>query len=271
MSTTLTFSPDDPSRITQFFRDAHAGSRILWLNSWTMMVFFAMCSLLPLADDRMLIGVSVWEKPAKFFLSVALQFLTLAWALSLVNGTVRQWRSVRWSVAALVVASWSELVIISARAFRGEASHFNTVTTLDGALYALMGIGAVTMTLTSGIIGFRIWQNRKSGLWAEAAGLGIMSGAFLTTVVAGYMSSQEGGHWVGGELTDATGLAFFHWSTTGGDLRVAHFFGLHATQAVPFAALSGQRFVVYAAAIVVALATAAAFAQALSGVPLFRV
>jgi hypothetical protein len=85
MSTTHTFSYDEPSRIVQFFRDAHTGSRILWFCAWIMLVFFAVCSLLPLVDERLLIGVSVWEKPAKFFLSVAVQFFTVAWALSLVT------------------------------------------------------------------------------------------------------------------------------------------------------------------------------------------
>jgi hypothetical protein len=270
MSTTLTHPLDDQSRISQFFRDAHTGSRTLWLSAWIMLAFFVACSLLSQIDDRLLIGVSVWEKPAKFFLSVAVHFLTVAWALSLVTGTIRQSRSIRWSIAALVVASCLELIIISGRALRGEASHFNTVTAFDGALYAMMGIGAVTMTLTSGIIGFRIWQNRQNGLWAKASGLGIMLGALLTTVVAGYMSSQEGGHWVGGELSDANGLAFFHWSTTGGDLRVAHFIGLHATQIVPFAALGGRHSLIYATALVTIAATAVAFVQALYGVPLFK-
>jgi hypothetical protein len=234
------------------------------------LILFAVCSLLPLVDARTLIGVSVWEKPAKFFLSVGIHLLTLAWALSLVPATVRQWRSIRWSVVILLVASWCELMIISGRAFRGEASHFNTVTALDGALYSLMGIGAVTMTITSAIIGFRIWQNRKSSLWVEAAGLGIVLGALLTTVVAGYMSSQPGGHWVGGDLTDATGLPFFHWSTTGGDLRVAHFIGLHAAQIVPFAAMGARRSVVLGAAAAIIIATIAAFLQAYAGLPLLR-
>ncbi len=29
------------------------------------------------------------------------------------------------------------------------------------------------------------------------------------------------------------GLPFVNWSTTGGDLRIVHFFGMHAMQALP--------------------------------------
>jgi hypothetical protein len=77
-------------------------------------------------------------------------------------------------------------------------------------------------------------------------------------------------HWIGGDLTDATGLPIFKWSTTGGDLRVAHFIGLHAMQVVPFAALSGKRSVVWGAALVVTVLTTFTYVQALSGIPLFR-
>ncbi len=264
MTTTLTWLPADQSRIAQFFRDAHHGSPRLWISSWTMIAFFVVCSLLPLIDGRMLIGVSVWEKPAKFFLSLAVQGLTVAWALSLTPVTAR---GVRTAVNVLILASWAELIYIVARAFRGEASHFNVGTPLDAALYAMMGIGSVSILAASAFIGYRLWQNRRSGLWPETTGLGLMLGAFLATLTAGYMSSGTG-HWVGGDLTDATGLPFFHWSTTGGDLRVAHFIGLHATQLVPFAVLSGNRWVAYGTAGFTVVLTAATFAQAVLGIPL---
>jgi hypothetical protein len=75
---------------------------------------------------------------------------------------------------------------------------------------------------------------------------------------------------VGGDLTDATGLPFFHWSTTGGDLRVSHFIALHASQVVPFAAMSGKRGIIYGAALLVTLLTVATFMQAMMGIPLLE-
>ena len=47
-----------------------------------------------------------------------------------------------------------------------------------------------------------------------------------------YLGGAEA-HWVGGEATDAGGLPLVNWSRTGGDLRVAHFFGIHAMQIIP--------------------------------------
>ena len=50
-------------------RDLFAGSRLLGVTAAVFAVGFVVCSSLPLVDGRVLLGVSVWEKPAKFFLS----------------------------------------------------------------------------------------------------------------------------------------------------------------------------------------------------------
>jgi len=89
------------------------------------------------------------------------------------------------------------------------------------------------------------------------------------TAAGVYMSAQTS-HWVGGELSDAHGLGFFSWSTTGGDLRVAHFIGLHAAQIIPLAALSGDKRMVYAVAGLSVASAAATFVLALMGIPLLR-
>ena len=137
-------------------------------------------------------------------------------------------------------------------------------------MYGLMGLGALTLTSTTVFIGWRIRKSATSPL-QFAAGWGFIVSAMATTMVAGYLSSGAG-HWIGGDQTDATGLAFFHWSTTGGDLRVAHFAALHIMQAVPLVAWfwPDKRIVgaslAAGVAVVIGLST-----QALMGVPLFRV
>ncbi|HTN96397.1 MAG TPA: hypothetical protein VL101_05425, partial [Nordella sp.] len=124
------------------------------------------------------------------------------------------------------------VIYITFRAARGEASHFNETTTLAALLYMLMGVGAVTLAATTSFVGWRILREAPPSSLAFATGLGFMLAGLLAILSGGYMS-QHGGHWVGGDLSDATGLPFFHWSTTGGDLRVPHFFALHIMQALP--------------------------------------
>jgi hypothetical protein len=88
------------------------------------------------------------------------------------------------------------------------------------------------------------------------------------TVVIGFTLGGMDSHWIGGDRTDATGLPVLGWSTTGGDLRAAHFLGLHIMQALPLAALAGNRIAVAATAAATVAATIATYALALSGIPL---
>lgn len=258
------------SRLVQFFRDCFIGSRRLSIHALLLFACFVVTMLLLLVDDRTLIGANVWHKPSKFFFSLAVQLATVAWALSLVPDSVRQQRSVRIASWVMIGAAWFEQAYLVFRAARGEASHFNNSDLLAQIAYALMGLGALMLVATAAWIGFVIWRNRKGDLWREAAGLGLVLGSVLALLAGGYMS-QGTGHWVGGELSDANGLPIFLWSTTGGDLRIAHFVGQHAMQAVPFAALSGRLGVVYLTALAVTVATAAIFVQAVMGIPLFKV
>lgn len=255
--------------LADFYRSVAAGSRILRMCVVVFAVGFIVCSALPFVDQRLLLGVSVWEKPQKFFLSLGVHFATVAWALSLLEPGLRKSRGLLRAVHMMTGAAVMELVVIVARAARGEASHFNVGTPFDAALYAIMGVGSLVLTFTAGYVGYCIWRNRNEDLWRLAAGFGLMLGAVLATLTAGYMSSLTG-HNVGGALSDATGLPFFHWSTAGGDLRVAHFVGLHAMQVVPLATLSGRRSVVYGVAVAVTVLTGLTFVQAVMGVPLFR-
>jgi hypothetical protein len=252
--------------IVQFLRDAKRGSPLLWWSSVAMMFGLAVCFALTLVDARLLAGANVWEKPAKFFLSLTVQAVTMAWAISIVPEKLR---GTKTATLLFVIAAWFELAYMIFRASRGEASHFNTGTPLAAFMYAMMGLGSLTLVFTSGFIGWRIWQRRGKILMHEAAGVGLVLGAVLGLIAGGYLSSQTS-HWIGGDMTDATGLTYFRWSTTGGDLRVAHFIGLHATQLVPLAALSGNRSVVYGTALIVTLAMFATFIMAAMGVPLLR-
>lgn len=258
------------TRLVRFFRDAGHGSRQLSIHAVLMFAGFIVMLVLTQVDSRTFLGADVWHKPAKFFFSLAVQFITVAWAISLLPEALRRARTVTLPSLLMIVAGWGEVAYITFRAARAEASHYNSDTIFAQIAYGVMGLGAVTLVLAAGWIGYVIWRNREGLLWREGAGLGLMLSTALTLPVAFYLSSNAGGHWVGGEASDANGLRLFLWSTTGGDLRIPHFVALHAMQGVPFAALSGSRGVVLVTVLAFVLLTGALFAQAALGIPLFR-
>lgn len=257
------------TKLIGLMQDVRGGNIWLWRTVVAMLVGSALMLALQYFDLRLINGVNVWDKPAKFFLSLAVQYGSVSWALAQLPMMERTKRSINWATWLMLIAGWAEMGYIIFRASRGEASHFNTSTLFAAIAYPLMGIGALTLTFTAAFIGWRIWAQRRIGLWADAAGLGLMVGALLGTIAGAYMSAHNG-HWVGGAQTDAGGLPLFNWSVTGGDLRVAHFVGLHAAQFIPLAALSGDRRVVYGVAVALTLLTTITFVMGASGVPIFR-
>ena len=146
-------------------------------------------------------------------------------------------------------------------------------------MYSLMGLGAVSLVVGAGIIGWiarrdaeaRMGPALRDGVW-----LGFGLGALLTLVIAGYMSSGTGPH-VGVHPAGAATLPLLGWSGVTGDLRPAHFLAIHAMQALPLLGLwldarraAGGVRTIRLAALGWSALTLAAFAQALLGLPLVR-
>jgi hypothetical protein len=245
---------------------ARQASPLLWRASLAFLAAFAICLIMQTVDPRLLNGISVWVKPAKFFFSLAIHMATLAWGLSLLPREAQvsgAWR--RMAVLFVAIASLENLYIVF-RAARGEASHFNVSSRAADILYSLMGLGAVTMMLITAYAGWHILRKGHRRDLSFATGTGFLLASLLTVLVAGFLGNQQS-HWIGGDRTDATGLPFLGWSTTGGDLRVSHFVALHLMQALPLAAFVGGRILAIAAAILGTMLTGALFFQAVMGMP----
>ena len=243
-------------------------SPAMWWTGLTLIALSVACLGLMQVDGRLFNGINVWIKPAKFHLSIGVHFLTLTAALLLLPEALRNSSGFRRMVAIMCAGMAYEAIYITFRAARAEPSHYNT-TTLGEILYAVMGIFAVSLVLFTAWIGWRILRQGPRTLLAEAAGWSFIACAPLAIWTAGTLSSM-GSHWIGGDMTDATGLPLFGWSTTGGDLRVSHFFSLHIVQIVPFAALFGSRKLMWAAMAGVIAVAAATYFQALAGMPIVR-
>lgn len=229
-------------------------------------------------DERLLNGISVWIKPLKFQASLALHFATLVLLARLLPVERLATRRFRAMVTVSTAAGLFEIGWIMLQAGRGRASHFNDETILEQVMYMLMGAGAVLLVAAPFLMGVWLWRDyggkalRDDPLRLSAA-LGLVLSAVTTLVVAGYMSSVAGAHWVGNVTTDAGGLPLVGWSQQVGDLRVAHFFASHGLQFLPmlgFAMRRGGRagaHVILGATLLWLVFTAGVFLQALDGRP----
>jgi hypothetical protein len=200
-------------------------------------------------DPREILGAPAWMKPAKFAASIAVYTLTLAWVFTYLPEWTKTRRVVSWVTAVTLVL---EVIIIDVQAWRGTTSHFNVGTLLDGVLFTIMGLAIVVQTLTAVAVAVALWRQRFSDAaigWALRFGMtitivGAMSGglmaqptrAQLDSARAGNRMTIAGAHTVGAP-DGGPGLPGTGWSRQHGDLRVAHFLGLHALQMLPLLAI----------------------------------
>ena len=208
---------------------AHADRRLLVLAGCILALVPATV-VAALVDDRTLDGAGVWTKPLKFETSLAIYAATLALMMPLAGTGFAHSRAARWLVGIMASGSAIELAWIILQAARGERSHFNEQSIFGQVMYAVMGVFAVAFVLVPIPLARWAWRERTGGLRAgivAAVALNLLLGG----VAGGWLSTMKS-HFIGGDGTDASGLPILGWSTTGGDLRIAHFVGLHAMQAM---------------------------------------
>jgi hypothetical protein len=221
------------------------GERVLRLRRtspplfWVGLAMLAMSLLtlaLMLVDARQFQGVSVWSKPWKFQVSTGSYLLTLALFMVWLPRSALHTRTARYVVWVAVASGIFEVGYIAWQGALGQGSHFNTASRFHAWMYSLMGVGAVLLASAALALGILIARSKDYKLPPAlklAIVLGLIATFVLGTGFGGYLSAQRAGHWVGGTLTDAGGLPVFNWSRSGGDLRVAHFFGIHAMHFIP--------------------------------------
>lgn len=175
--------------------------------------------------------------------------LTFAWIFTYLEEWPRLKRIVGWTTAVVLVL---EVAIIDLQAARGATSHFNISTPLDSILFSVMGAAILVAWAVSVALAVAVFRQRFTDEalgWAIRLGLlvtvvgsaagGMMlrpTGAQLASARAGVRPTVAGAHTVGAP-DGGPGLPGTGWSTAHGDLRVAHFAGLHGVQMIPLVAL----------------------------------
>jgi hypothetical protein len=221
-------------------------SRPLTILGGAMFLTFLATLVGLLVDHRLITGAPAWLKPAKFAISVAVYSFTFVWLLRFVKNRPRL---ARLAANVTVVSFIAEMTVILTQAARGSTSHFNMTTPLNAFLWITMGGFIVVVWMMNLLLAFLlILQDIPDRIFAWSLRLGLlislvgMAAAFLmvrpTPGQMAAISAGHGLHIVGahsvGVADGGPGLPFVGWSTVGGDLRVPHFFGIHAMQVLPF-------------------------------------
>ncbi len=174
-------------------------------------------------------GINSMFKPSKFALSIGIYSWTMAFLLYYLENQKTVWF---YNISAVICMSF-EQIAITVQAFLGQKSHFNIENTFGIILYALMGIFILFLTLHTAVISWKFIKQKKQTI-APTVALAIKIGLvffIIFSLFGGYISSQTG-HTVGAN-DEAVGWYYLSWSKAFGDLRVAHFFGIHSLQLIP--------------------------------------
>ncbi len=228
-------------------------------------------------DDRQILGINPWIKPAKFEISLLIFFWTIAWFMPDARPSSRARTFIRWTPPLVMVI---EIVLIVGQAARGTTSHFNHSSLLNEVIFAVMGLMITINTVAMLTLLLTLRRDtppdRAGYLWGVRAGLAI----FILASLQGWVLVANDAHTVAAP-DGGPGLPFVNWSTTSGDLRVAHFFGMHALQALPLFGFLLDRSVNSPAGSRARLVSAAALAwlvvmgglllMALQGLPLVEI
>ncbi len=202
-------------------------------------------------DPRTILGAPLWAKTTKFALSITLYCISLLWMLTQLKSRPRLARFIATGSAIMMLL---EIGVITLQNIgRAVPAHYNVGTGFDMAMWNVMAISIVAFWGLNVIAAiFLLREKMPNRILATAVRLSLliaiigMALAFSMTApnptqMAALQSGQKlalyGAHNVNALVDGQTRMIpFLGWNMDGGDLRIAHFVGLHAVQALPLLA-----------------------------------
>jgi hypothetical protein len=226
----------------------YAASPALTAVGFIMAADLVFCLAGLMIDHRLITGAPAWLKPAKFALSTMIAAWSFAFCLTVSN----IWPHIRRGVDfVLALGLFIEIALIDMQAARGTSSHFNVGSHFDAGVFAVMGISIVCIWLAMLLLAVILFcQPFARAAWGWSLRLGMVL-ALIGTGSGGLMAMPNsrqladahasgrlliaGAHTVGAP-DGGRGLPVTGWSADHGDLRIAHFLGMHGLQVLPLLA-----------------------------------
>jgi hypothetical protein len=220
----------------------------LTIVGFVMAVDLVVCLIGLVVDRRVITGAPAWLKPAKFALST----MIASWSFAYCIASITIWPRVSRALDILLAAGlFLEIALIDMQAARGTTSHFNISNHFDATVYAVMGISIACIWLSMLLLTIVLFRQPFAGsAWGWSLRLGMVLALFgtgsggLMTMPSSQQLAEEhvtgriaivGAHTVGAP-DGGRGLPVTGWSVEHGDLRIAHFIGMHGLQVLPLLA-----------------------------------
>lgn len=226
-----------PGAMLRRFQELHESNSVLMVTGWMHLVLLLILMAVWRFDTRLVLGINPWIKPIKFSASIAMYVWTMAWYLSYL---AERWRPLHWVSRGIAGCMLVEILCILLQAARGTTSHYNVATPFDAAVFSTMGamiaLNTLLLAWTLFVLLLASPKIPPAYLWGLRIGLLL----FVLASAEGGLMIVLGAHTVGAR-DGGPGLPFLNWSTQHGDLRIAHFVGIHALQLVPLSGYALSR------------------------------
>ena len=247
----------DVNRFNIYVNLFHMDTLLVWLRraapaltivGFVMAVDLVFCVIGLVVDRRVITGAPAWLKPAKFALST----MIACWSFAYCIASITIWpRFVRALDILLATGLFLEIALIDMQAARGTSSHFNISTRFDATVFAVMGVSIACIWLSMLLLTIVLFrQPFRGSAWGWSLRLGMVlalfgtgSGGLMTMPSSRQLAEARatgrmpivGAHTVGAP-DGGRGLPVTGWSVEHGDLRIAHFIGMHGLQVLPLLA-----------------------------------
>ncbi len=218
METTLALAP--PS-VPLFLRSFYRTNPVLAVLALAHVLLVPVELGLLALDTRRLDGASVWLKPLRFDVSIAIFAVSMAFVMAPLGRELSRRFANRISVMMAI-----ETISIALQAARGVRSHFNNTSAFGAAVFTVMGIAILYNTYVVFrvlLLYLRTPDLPVGPLMRRAVVLGLTA-TLIGSGIGGYMSALNA-----------------HSGVHGGDLRVAHAIALHGLQLLLVAGLVLKR------------------------------
>ena len=203
--------------------------KILFWLGWTHFLMFFFCLGLLIFNHDIIAGENAWAKPTRYYLSSGISLWTFGWFLQFINSK-SQIKVFSWLIAATL---FFETTIIFVQSIRGVPSHFNTSDPFNAMMNGLLLSLILIFLLTVICITFLFFKQKKMPIsqhYTWGLRMGLLN--FVIFSFVGIIMYARMSHSIGGNGNDR-GIMLFNWSLKHGDLRIAHFMGVHSLQIIP--------------------------------------